>query len=341
MQGAESWADRDYGVESGGRQDSFGYFDAPDYDANWLKSLGYTGAHPNVGMGPDSSDNSQVGNGEFQKWLGDQGLTLGMGLMGRPGVKYDDLLRLQAFDKSGAKVGAEHNWLKDESDPGFGAMMAVMAAFMGNYAGAAAAMGGGEAALGGTSGMDLAADAALGSGNNITTAAGSFGSSGGALGAANGSWDVPGQLGGSNGSWDVAGQVGGGSTGSSPSWLTQLQNGDIAGALSTGGSSVLDWVTSNPTDALKLLGTVGGGLLGGAGSGGSGGGKAYDPKTLSGNFQTSYAPQFQAVQQQTGLLSAPKGQPNSGLWQFMGGGQLPQIDPRQAIPTAPTSPWGY
>jgi len=122
--------------------------------------------------------------------------------------------------------------------------------------------------------------------------------------------------------------------------MSQLTKGDIAGALSSGGSSVLDWAKDNPTDALKLLGMVGGGLLGGAGAGGSGGGKAYVPKTLSGNFQTSYTPQFQPVQQQTGLLSGPPGQAKSGLWQFMGG-QLPQLDPRQATPTAPTSPWGY
>jgi hypothetical protein len=320
MQGATSWSDRDYGVESGGRHDSFGYYDAPDYDPAWLKSLGYTGAAPNVGAGPDSSD--AVAPGDLQGWLKDQGLTLGMGLMGRPGAKYDDLLRLQAFDKGGAKVGKEHNWLKDESDPGFGLMMAGMAAFMGNYAMAANALGGGAAAASGGSGSGLA-----GSGAAIDSAAS----------AAIAGQSAPGAgLAAASSMPAAGGALAGGAAASAPSWMSQLASGDVAGALSSGGSSVLDWAKDNPTDALKLLGTVGGGLLGGMGSGGSGGsGPAYDPKTLSGNFQTSYTPQYQAVQQQTGLLSAPKGQQSSGLWQFLG------QDQRQAAPPSPTSPWGY
>jgi hypothetical protein len=314
-----------------GFQDDFGAYDVPDYDVNWLKSLGYTGAHPNVGMGPDSADNAQVGNGEFQKWLSDQGLTLGMGLMGRPGAKYDDLLRLQAFDKSGAKIGKEHNWLKDESDPGFGLMMAGMAAFMGNYAMAANAMGGGAAAASGGGSSGLA-----GSGAAIDSAASAAiaGQSAPGAGLAAAS-SMPG----------AGGVLAGGAA--APGWMSQLASGDVAGALSSGGSSVLDWAKENPTDALKLLGTVGGGLLGGMGSGGSGGGgPAYVPKTLGGNFQTSYSPQYQAVQQQTGLLSAPKGQQSSGLWQFMGGSnggmpQLPQMGQNQTTQPMTNPLWGY
>lgn len=124
----------------------------------------------------------------------------------------------------------------------------------------------------------------------------------------------------------------------------------IPEAAKSGGSSLLDWVKSNPSTALKLLGTVGGGLLGAAGSGGSGG-SSYTPKTLPGTFNPSATPQYQPVQQQTGLLPAPQGVQSSGLWQFTNGGNpvttssanpyANPSDPRQSTQPVAPSLWSY
>jgi hypothetical protein len=152
MNGYEPWALQGAASDTGvvGAQDMYGQFNAPDYDPTWLSSLGYSGAHPNQGMGPDGADQVD-GAGEFQSWLDSQGLRLGMG--STPVGSEGAYGRLQAFNQEGNTVGDEHRWLLDESDPAFqGAMMAAAGMFGGGM-GSLAAQGLGASAGGIMSGV--------------------------------------------------------------------------------------------------------------------------------------------------------------------------------------------
>jgi hypothetical protein len=350
--------------DSGQQADMFGAFFAPDLDPKWLESLGYGQANQFGGYSPlDQQDLNQ--------WLKDKGLTLGMGMDRGEKGGADNWNRLQAFDKDRNPVGSEHRWLADESDPVFGAALGGMAAFMGNFGLAASALGGGaagaapsgysmagangqllnpasyaglESGLGGGAGLDAAASAALAG----QSAPGAGLAAAGGMGAASGLDAAAAAA--------LAGQSSPGAglaaAGAMPGVGGTLAGAGLLDVLKAGGSGLLDWAKANPSQALKLGGLLGGGLLGalGSGGGGSGGGAAYTPKMMGGNFKTSYTPQFQAVQQQTGLLGAPQGNKSSGLWQFTAGGnpQMTQstnpyslLDPSKTTQPVTPSPWSY
>jgi hypothetical protein len=139
-------------------------FNQPDYDTAWLQALGYTGDHPNAGVGPDNQD--WAPNTGFQDWMDQQGITLGMGTKAdpNPGTHASNLGRLQAF-KDGDVYGPEHNWSLNENDPGFQAAMTLASAMFGGGMGNLAAAG-----MGATSG-GLLAGAAAGAGGGFMGAA--------------------------------------------------------------------------------------------------------------------------------------------------------------------------
>jgi len=181
----------------------------------------------------------------------------------------------------------------------------VLLAGVGGAYAAGAGEAGGAAGATELSGMDLAADAAVGTGNNISYAGGALG--GGGAGAAGGAGEVSGmdlaadagagtgnnisyagsQLGGAGGATSSVantgsdahfynnptaaegglGNMGGAGTATIPT-VNLGSDPTFLDALKQGGSKLADWVAKNPQQAAGLAGAIGG--LGGSGSGGNG-----------------------------------------------------------------------
>ncbi len=175
----------------------------------------------------------------------------------------------------------------------------------------ALAMAGGVSALGSTagsgavSGMDLAADAAAGSGNNIFTAGSGLGGGGAAdpVGAYLTSGASEGSTIGNavTGAGGASGAVGSGTVAGSLQGLGGLFGGNPLSTLNTG----------------RQLGGLLGGVLGGA-TGGSGGGYDGPMPTISREgWKASVTPRYMSLMGDV-QMPAKKGAANSGLWQFLG-----------------------
>lgn len=322
-------------------------------DKNYLKGLGFTGnATTPATYSRDSGGDYGISSGggmspELQQWMQSNGYTARQA-MGENGGSTG------IFDKSNKLVGDPYHF---DPDPGADGWAAAALAMMGGAtAGIASAggFGGGLAGAGavepagGLSGMDLAADAAIGTGNNITTAGGLLGgapsAAAGGLSGMDLAADAP--LGAGNNITTAAGQFSGAAPGAgssiantgSDAHFYQPQAGGVgvqdlgnmggasggAATLPTlnlgGGSSMLgsigDWIKANPGSALQL-GSMLGGAVAGKPSGGSGSG--YTPQPVgSGGWQSSVATQQMKPQQSpsAGLLANPQGQVNDGLWRY-------------------------
>jgi len=171
------------------------------------------------------------------------------------------------------------DWVNTYRDVLTYAAPVVLAGLGGAYFGGGAAGGATGAEAGGVSGMDLAADAALGSGNNIVTAGGALGAGDVAAGAGGVSGmdlaaDAP--VGAGNNVTTAAGSFGGGGTAAenaalrqlfqeNPSLGTSAASSGFLDALKSGGSAVADWIAKNPSVAAGLLGAIGGAASGGGG----------------------------------------------------------------------------
>jgi hypothetical protein len=273
--------------------------------------------------------------------------------------------------QAGDSVGnGSYSWVQDaqgnivaapqyttNNDPAF---QAAMYAAMGFAGGSAAGLaGGGGAAPAGEgllSGMDLAADAALGSANNIGTAAAQFGSGAQFGGAAmpefggfsgNLTGDIAGEYGlGSLGAESAAGLVAPGAAGSGGALLaapgassgfgslgaftSQLGGlggapgaagapGAVPGAGSTLGSAasgLLDFAKANP----QLIGGLLGGALGGMGSGDTSG-STYTgpmPTITRGDWKPNAQAQMMAAPNYGSKPLPTTGNANSGLWRYRG-----------------------
>lgn len=158
----------------------------------------------------------------------------------------------------------------------------VLAGLGGAYFGGGAGAGATGTEAGGLSGMDLAADAAAGSGNNIVTAGGALGGGDVAAGAGGAVVDASGNyIPAASDAIDAVeagyGSAGAGTavTGASPetsaisSWLSGsgAAGSGFLDALKSGGSAVADWIAKNPAAAAGLVTAIGGAASGGGGGG--------------------------------------------------------------------------
>ena len=218
----------------------------------------------------------------------------------------------------------------------FGGTALAGAGGSGGASGAAAGAGGSGAGTGGAMGAQAIENAAA------QSAAGGAASGGGATNAAliDSFLQTPGYgassagLGGGAGELTAAAALPSANT--APSWLDSLKAGNYGDLIKEGGSSALNWVIKNPQSALQLgtlaAGAMGaGGKGGGSGGGSGGGGPSYTPQSLdTTGWQSSVQPmqtqpmqaQMQAQQPPQGLLDAPPGQVNDGLWRFKQRGLL-------------------
>ena len=277
--------------------------------------------------------------GNMMNWATIPGLPQGMfkpaqmgDIAGVDNYVLDDWLSANGYQikQSGAGGDVGYRWIEDGSGNVIGEPSAFSKGtdktFLAGALAAGAIAGGGILAAngvgttgGGLSGMDLAADAALGTGNNITTA-------GGLLSAAPAA-AAPAAAAPATGATNPAlieSAVGTPGYGASSAGA-----GGGAGALATGLPSWVpdglapawDFIKGNP----KLIGALAGGLLGGVGSGGEETPASYTgpmPTITRGNWnadnRAAYKP-MQMTQYGGGLLSTPgTKQAGSGLHQYMG-----------------------
>lgn len=138
-------------------------FNQPD----WLKSIGYAGGPTQAPSGSGENFQGLDSTGNLESYLKQQGITLAE----KGGESNGQNRVFQAF-KNGQPIGSSIK-VGDNEDAFLGAMM-VAASVAGGAAAGAGAAGGGAGAEG-LSGMDLAADAAAGTGNNIVTAGSALG----------------------------------------------------------------------------------------------------------------------------------------------------------------------
>jgi len=157
----------------------------------------------------------------------------------------------------------------------------------GAYLGAGSTAGEGAGAV---SGMDLAADAAVGSGNNIVTAGGALSGGEAATGGLSGmdlAADAP--VGAGNNITTAGGALGGTSTAAENAALRQLfqENPSLSSVLKQGGSALSNWITQNPGAAKALVGLIGSGASAIAGAGAAGDAEDAVKQALAGQLDAA------------------------------------------------------
>lgn len=225
-----------------------------------LSKLGYSG--PAVGMNAAQRDSGgdyiipasrfNVPT-EWDQFVKDNGLGLMTG-------HNDQNFNLSQLTQNGRPIAGASYSESEPNQDAFNAVRALTNTALVGGAGYAAMGGAGGGGIGaeGLSGMDLAADAAIGTGNNIGTAGAAFGNgaagggvAGGGGGFGPGSFDFSPAGAGGGGAAGAAGGGGGGS----PGFLNSLASGDWGGAASAAGN----WATS--PGGLQTLGGLGSSLL--------------------------------------------------------------------------------
>lgn len=255
------------------------------YTPEFLQALGYTGAAPNaIAQGVDSNGYDPAGQAEFQKFLQDKGLRLGLGTTN----EQDNQYRVQAFDQANKPVGTENKWSGND-DPGNLFLMAMLGA---TGFGAASALGAGAvgaSAAGGTGGsggvgaelggMGLEAGAP-GAGGTLGQ-----GAIGGSMAGANGALLDPAAYSMAPGSITYPAAGGGGVTWGAGSGALEGAGSLGAGAVGAGGllgtGVTLSQLGSTAGDILKFAGSPAGGALLGAVGGGLGNAGGLNSATSS------------------------------------------------------------
>lgn len=278
--------------------------DRPDYMSSWNADLGEGG--PMVDTG-------------WQKFLQDNGYGYNVGENSNGDV-------IGQLTQRGQTIPDRYATWSHPDNTGWNIANGVVQGVMlgaGAYAGLGADAGygagleeaGNAAASELPSGMDLAADAALGSGNNITTAGGLLGSGASAAGnIANTGSDAhlyQSQAGGA-GVQDL-GNMGGAGTATVPTMTFGGSSGGLADLLKNGGAALVN----NPRLAASLLGGLAG-AMGGKSPGASGGGSGFAPLAAPVGSWSPVAKTGGGLMSQASSTPAPAGPQlqNSGLARF-------------------------